>query len=147
MPSIKTQSLKSLNNISIIVRNGNNQHLEIGDGTLIWGVSIFMDEENSGLIIGKNCLFSDQITIWTADGHPVFDMATGLRINTAGEAVRIGDNVWIGQGVRVTKNAGIPNGSIVGGGSVVSKKFVTPNVAIAGNPAKVIKENVYWQHC
>ena len=58
--------------------------------------------------------------------------------------VIIGDRVWVGTLATILKNAQIANDTIVGACSVVAKKFDTPNVAIAGNPAKIIKEGVAW---
>jgi acetyltransferase-like isoleucine patch superfamily enzyme len=42
------------------------------------------------------------------------------------------------------KNAVIPNHSIIGIASVVTKQFFEEYTCIAGNPAKVIKTNVAW---
>ena len=49
---------------------------------------------------------------------------------------------WIGNDVKITKKAFIPNNTIVGIGSVVSSKFEEENTVIAGNPAKVVKRGV-----
>lgn len=38
----------------------------------------------------------------------------------------------------------IPDGCIVGMGAVVAKQFSTANSVIAGNPAKIVKENINW---
>jgi serine acetyltransferase len=48
-------------------------------------------------------------------------------------------------GCDVIKNAKIPNDCVVGACSVVAKAFDDSNVVIAGNPAKVIREDVLWQ--
>ncbi|HIP13842.1 MAG TPA: acyltransferase [Arcobacter sp.] len=53
--------------------------------------------------------------------------------------VSIGDNVWLGRSVMVLKDANIGDNSIVGAGSIVTKKFKN-NVILAGVPAKVIKD-------
>lgn len=111
----KFANFKSINNLVVIVQNGDNQSLEIGDHTLMWGARVVMDEKNSGLHIGKDCLFSSDISIWTADGHPIFDMETNERINAVSDHVFIDDNVWVGQGARITKNAVISKGCVVGG--------------------------------
>lgn len=141
----KFSNLKSINNIVAIIRNGDNQILNIGDRVLIWGATFFLDEKNSGLCIGEDSLLSSDITIWTADGHPIFDI-NNKRINNVSHPVYIGKHTWIGQGVRITKNAAIPPNCIVGGGSVVSKSFNQENSIIVGNPAKIIKTGVYWKH-
>jgi len=42
------------------------------------------------------------------------------------------------------KNVTIPNECIVGAGSVVTKRFDKEYCVIAGNPARVVRENVQW---
>ena len=60
-------------------------------------------------------------------------------------SIIIGDRVWIGTQATILKNAQIANDTIIGARSVVTKKFDKSNIAIAGNPAKIIKENVAWK--
>lgn len=55
--------------------------------------------------------------------------------------VTIGDNVWIGANVMILKGVSIGSGSIIAAGSVVTKD-IPENCVAAGNPAKVIKENL-----
>lgn len=53
-------------------------------------------------------------------------------------SVEIGSNVWLGRGVKILKDSIIGNNSVVGAGSVVTKKF-EENKILGGIPAKVIK--------
>lgn len=55
--------------------------------------------------------------------------------------VSIGDNVWIGANVMILKGVSIGSGAIVAAGSVVTKD-IPENCVAAGNPAKVVKENL-----
>ncbi|HFU75101.1 MAG TPA: hypothetical protein ENK66_02540 [Arcobacter sp.] len=57
----------------------------------------------------------------------------------------IGDNCYIGSGVKFTPNSEISKDSVCAMGSVVSKRFKEEAVVIAGVPAKVIKHNVDWR--
>lgn len=144
---VKYGTLKSLNNITIIIRDCTESCVEIGDRTLIYGAIIRMGREsNAGIIIGNDCLFSDSINIWPADGHPVFSAVSNQQINKVTSPIIIGDKVWVGQGVRITKNAKIPDGCIIAGGAVVCKAITKQNCVIAGNPGKIVKEDVYWKH-
>lgn len=122
---------------------GDSQFLSIGKNTTISGISIYLDEQSS-CIIGKDCKFSNNINIWPTDGHAILDNDTGEIVNTASEPIIIGDHVWVGQGVRITKNARIGNNCIIGGGTVACKDYKEDNVIIAGNPGKIIKQNINW---
>ena len=85
------------------------------------------------------------VTIYTQDGHNIYDKNSNEIINIPKNSVIIGDNVWIGHGVNILKNTSLPNNTIVGIASVVNKKFEEECTAIAGNPAKIVKRNVYFE--
>ena len=57
--------------------------------------------------------------------------------------VNIGNHCWIGCNSIVLKGVSIGDGAVVAAGSVVTKD-VPPGALIGGNPAKIIRENVYW---
>lgn len=103
-----------------------------------------MNEKNAALIVKDDCLFSNSISIWPTDGHAIFDKDTKQRINNIQRPLEIGEHCWIGEGVKLTKNAKLPPNTIVGIGAVVTKEFNEEYTIIAGNPAKVIKKNVIW---
>lgn len=134
-----------LHNIFIRAAYGDCQQCTFGSGCTLYGAYIILDE-NSGVNIGNNCLFANNVDIWGSDGHSVIDTKTNEIINPVHGPIVIGDNCWVGQGVRILKNARIPSNTIVGGGCVVGKRFETEYTAIAGNPARVIRENVTWDN-
>lgn len=121
--------------------DGQNQHCHIGEEASIWGLELVIRNETS-CWIGNRALFSKNITIWTADGHTIIDKASNKIINNQKYEVMIGDDCWICQNSQFTKNASIPNQTIVAMGSVVSRKFKEENTIIAGNPAKVVKTGI-----
>ena len=122
---------------------GENQQLTIGENSIMYGANIILDE-NSSIKIGSDCLFANNVSIWGADGHSVIDKQTQEIINCVSGPLIIGNKCWIGQGVRILKKAHIPSNTIIGGGSVVGRRFLTEYTVIAGNPAQVIRENVTW---
>jgi len=100
----------------------------------------------SSVEIGRDCMISYDVSFLSGDGHSMFDIPTGKRINSGKSSIVIGNHVWIGEGARVlggNKGTTIGEGSIIGAYSVV-KGNVPNNVSVAGNPASVIKENVAW---
>ena len=131
----------SLNNSHIICRAGKNQFCKIGKNTTTVGLYIDIDDISS-CIIGEDCMFSYGIYLRCADGHTVFNKKTLDVINKPIGVLTIGNHCWIGEGVTITKNAYIPNNTIIGLKSVVTKKFTEEYTAIAGNPSKVIKTDV-----
>ncbi|MEO6302047.1 MAG: DapH/DapD/GlmU-related protein, partial [Bacteroidia bacterium] len=54
------------------------------------------------------------------------------------KAIRIEDNVWLGEGAKILKGVTIGKNSVIGAGSIVVSD-IPANVVAAGNPAKVIK--------
>lgn len=106
----------------------------------------------TSIVIGNDCMFSQDNIIFAGDGHAIFDCMTQERKNSplnCGDEKRdkfsvvIGDHVWVGIRSIILNKTKIGSGSIVGAGSVVKGTFPN-NCAIAGNPAKVISENVAW---
>ncbi len=55
----------------------------------------------------------------------------------------IREHVWIGRRANILYGADIGSGSIVGLGAFVNKTF-PGNAVIAGNPARIVNENVAW---
>ena len=93
--------------------------------------------------IGTGSLFSNNIEIHSSDYHGIYNKK-GERINPDKDII-IGKNVWIGLGCKVLKGSVISNESVVGAGSLVSGSFFENNVIIAGNPAKIIKNQIFWK--
>ncbi len=133
-----------ISNIHMGVRNAyvNNALIKIGDNCTAGLVDIRLCEDDSFVSIGDNGMISANVKIWCSDSHSVFDNENN--ITNYGKSVEIGEHVWIGMDVKIGKNTKISSNSIVGWGSVVTKKFEKENIIIAGNPAKIVKENIKW---
>lgn len=99
--------------------------------------------ESKNIFIGKNCLFSFGIWIRLADAHLIYDIDTMHRINFS-ENIYIGDHVWIGQEVMLLKGTHIGSGSIIGAKSLISNKKIPSNSIWGGNPAKEIRNNIFF---
>jgi acetyltransferase-like isoleucine patch superfamily enzyme len=120
-----------------------NAYIEVGENTTAQAnVNLQIAENNLKIIIGKGCMFSSNVSVWTQDWHPIFDME-GNKINT-GKNITIMDRVWIGYDTKILKGVTIGKNNIIGTDAVVTKSFTDENTIIAGNPAKIIKRNVQW---
>lgn len=121
----------------------NNNIIFFGKNNYFNGVVNFISSESKNIFIGEGGLFSSGITVRNSDAHLIYDKTTKKRINES-ESIYIGDHVWLGQDVLVLKGCQIGSGSILGAASVVSNKRIPSNSAWAGNPAKKVRENIYW---
>jgi len=125
-----------------IFMKGKRLRVKIGRNTTIEGAYIYCAERSS-ISIGKDCMFSYDVELRTSDAHSLIDIATSKRINPPG-SIKIGDGVWVGTRVIVSKGVELAPNTIVGAMSFVNKSFEEPNTVIAGVPAKVIKRGVVW---
>lgn len=131
-----------INNLSVWIEDDSNI-VRIGKQTRIHGATNLSCIEGCKIDIGEDCMFSNNINFRTGDSHSVVDLS-GTRINSSKD-IRVGNHVWIGQGVYIGKGVQIFDNSIVGAYSVVTKQFARSHVAIGGNPARIIRENVDWE--
>ena len=148
--------------------SGHNIHLIIGSNCNLNGIKILLYGDNNKIIIGNNvflngsriqpitinacegkiisigdnCIFSNNIEIHTTDYHTIFDKDSN-RTNHASD-INIGEHCWIGLRVVILKGSSLPSNTIVGAGTIVSGRFEKTHCLLAGIPAKVIKEDIYW---
>ena len=107
------------------------------------GIVQMIAAERQNIIIGEDGLISYGICIRTTDPHLIYSCECMARLNQS-KSVIIGDHVWIGQEALILKGTRIGSGSIVAGHACVAGKTVKSNTAIAGNPAKTIREKVFF---
>jgi len=100
--------------------------------------------EGQIISIGKDCMFSNKITIRNGDSHAIYEKDSNLRINSS-ESIFIGNHVWLGAESKILKGSIIADNSIIGTGSIVTGKFTDLNSIYAGIPARKIKDNIYWK--
>ncbi len=116
--------------------------LVIGDHTTMVQGSIQLHEPGE-IVIGRDCMISSQVYVSLSDIHPIFDLATGQRINPAA-SVYLGDHVWAGLRCMIMKGAQVGSGGIIAAGSIVSGETPT-HAVVAGAPARVLREGVAWR--
>ena len=94
----------------------NDTEVEIGKWTTIAANCIFHGPDNHGSIINRKWVTNNL----DASGH------------SKGKII-IGNDVWIGDGVRILSGSKIDDGTIIGAGSVVAGHILPYRVAV-GNP-------------
>ena len=121
--------------ISVVGQLGNPGCVIIGNRTIIGDRTQI--HCGSLVQIGNNCFIAWDVNILDRDYH---------KLNGSEEIkpVVIQDNVWIGARATILKGVTIGNGAVVAAASVVTQD-VPPRTLVAGNPAKIIRENITWE--
>lgn len=123
--------------------------LVLPNAKLIFGPNFWSTAENTinchkQIVFGNNNLIASRILFCDTDTHKIFLKSSHELINED-RPISIGHNVWICNNALILKGSKISDDSIVGAGTVTSKQYETPSVVIAGNPGRIIRENVYWE--
>lgn len=121
--------------------DGINCHVSIGCNS-VFGENTYLScrERDIELAIGEGCMFSRNIKIMTSDGHDI--IKNSMRVNQA-KSIKIGNRVWLADGVVVLKGVEIGNDSVIGIHSVVTKNIEKNTVAV-GCPAREISKEIRW---
>lgn len=116
----------------------------VGDGTRIWS--------SESIEIGNRVYIAHNVNIHDTNSHSINAdlrsqhfyaiMTTGHPkeniFDIKASPVVINDDVWVGFNSTILKGVKIGKGSVIAACSVVTKD-VPPNVIVAGNPAKILK--------
>jgi acetyltransferase-like isoleucine patch superfamily enzyme len=129
--------------LSINVRLGQDSTIRIGSGTTSTDIVGMSATEGTTIAIGDDVMFASQIQVRADDGHPIFDVRTGKRVNVSRD-ITIGNHVWIGWGAWVLGGSTVGDGSVLGTGAIL-KGRIPNNVVAAGVPAKVIRKDIAWE--
>ena len=96
-----------------------------------------------GIKIGNNVRIAHGCSIHTT--QHIYKKSSDNKVDNSSlicKEIKIGDNVWLGCNVIILPGVEIGNSSIIGAGSVVTKKIPKNSVAV-GVPAEILKENKF----
>ncbi len=127
--------------LRIVVR-GNNCKVSIGDDVTTGSAFIACMGKDNYVIIGEDCMLSENVDIWASDTHAIYDNQGNL-INKSVPIV-LGKHVWLGKGAAILKGVSIGDGAVVGMRTLVTKNIKARTLNV-GSPSKVIKEEVNWK--
>jgi len=152
VPGSNAECILKMSEGSVLKVNGNfnfwygstlkvqkNAKLTLGSGYLNSGSVIVC---RTSITLGSNVIVAPNCYIIDSDFHRILDK--NLEVLNPDAPILIGDNVWIGQGCTILKGVTIGPGAVVAARSVVTQD-VPPGSLVAGNPAKVIRNNVKWK--
>lgn len=125
------------------VRMGQDSKVSIGRNVSTTSACVISAVEGATISIGDDVMLASENEIRTDDAHPIFDVHTGLRINTA-ESITIGSHVWLARRAVVLGGAAIGDGSVIGFGSLVTG-HIPNNCVAAGFPARVLRTDIAWE--
>jgi acetyltransferase-like isoleucine patch superfamily enzyme len=126
-----------------IYLRSNGQFLFWGRGASAVGISMEIEGDGAGVVIGDDALISAGVWIRNHDMHAMHELRTGARINRPPVQTVLERHVWLGQDAMLLNTERIGMGTIVGTRTMV-KGTVPPRVVVAGTPARVIREGVSW---
>jgi acetyltransferase-like isoleucine patch superfamily enzyme len=112
-----------------------------GTGTIEIGDDVFINARSEircheSIRIGAGTTIAFDVLVTDGDGHHLEGSASAA-------PVVIGRDVWIGAKAAILKGVNIGDGAVIGAGSVATRD-VPAHALAAGNPARVLRENVAW---
>ena len=128
---------------SAAIRVGQDSTVRIGENVSSTATVAMSAVEGTEIVVGDDVMFASENQVRADDGHPIFDVRTGKRVNVS-RSIRIGNHVWLARMSTVLGGSVIGDGSVIGYGSVVTKT-IPNNCVAAGVPARVIRRDTVWE--
>lgn len=101
-------------------------------------VAFFADVE-----VGSDCLVATGVQLRSGDFHTIIDRSSGSPVNSP-QPVTIGSHVWLGARATLLKGAHVPDGCVVGWGSIVTRRFEERDCVLVGSPARTVRRGISW---
>jgi acetyltransferase-like isoleucine patch superfamily enzyme len=125
------------------IRIGQDSRVVVGRDVSCTSSVAMSATEGTTISIGDDVMFASENQLRADDGHPIFDVRTGRRVNTS-RSITVGSHVWLGRFSTLLGGASVGDGSVVGYGAVLTRA-VPNNCVVAGVPARVVRRHVAWE--
>jgi acetyltransferase-like isoleucine patch superfamily enzyme len=125
------------------IRVGQDSTVHLGDDVSTTANVDISAVEGTTVRLGDDVMIATGVRIRSDDGHPIFDVADGKRVNVS-RSIEVGDHVWLGIDSFLLGGARIGSGSVVGARALVTKEFPN-NCVVAGVPGKLIRRDIAWE--
>ena len=117
----------------------------IFDGGVTATREAVVDARNGGSIVARrDQLWAANVYVATDDMHRLESLETGVRLNPYGATITLGRHVWLGRDAILTGHVDVGDDCVIGARSMVRGQKIPANTAVAGAPARVIREGVTW---
>lgn len=146
--NVKIDANSSLGKFVTIFTNVQILNSQIGNHTFVQSNSVIINTK-----VGKFCSIAADVRIGLGR-HPISFVSSHPAFHSVGQPIQktysdkdyfepfketmVGNDVWIGVGVKIIDGCNIGTGSIIGAGAVVTKD-VPPYAIVAGVPAKIMR--------
>jgi len=126
---------------------GHGSKICVMSGELILGNNFSITAESTivtanSIKFGNDCILSWDILIMDTDFHKIKDKS-GKILNPPTPII-IGNKVWIGCRCLILKGTTIPDNSVIGANSFISKRLEKENAVYGGQPVRLLKEEIIW---
>jgi maltose O-acetyltransferase len=121
---------------NVLITYTPDSRITVGNGTRLNGAGI---QAYTHIKIGPGCILGSTLLFDSDFHHPDPELRHDLSAPIPNAPITLGENVWVGGQSAILKGVTVGKNSVVAFRAVVTKD-VPPNVVVAGNPARVIKE-------
>lgn len=120
-----------------------NAAIIIGRNAGIRGVRFLA--KDAKIEVGELAMFSYGINIRNTDSHRIFSLENPDVVTNSSSDIKIGKHAWICMNATILKGVSVGDNAIVAYGAVLTRDCPANSIA-AGNPAKVVKNNITWDY-
>lgn len=125
------------------IRVGQDSTVKIGANVSTTLMCTISAVEGSKVTIGDDVMLASGNQIRADDGHAIFDVNSGKRVNVSRD-ISIGNHVWLAFDACVLGGSTIGDGTVIGFRSLVTSN-IPNNVIAVGSPARVVRRDIAWE--
>ena len=125
------------------IRIGQDSTVSLGENVTTTNLCVISAVEGTSVVIGNDVMLASENELRADDGHAIFDVESGLRVNWSRD-ITVGNHVWLAKRAVLLGGADVGDGSVVGFASLVTGRIPNNCVAV-GSPARVVRRDIAWE--